>query len=788
MLNLLLLLGDISSQRIAFHQDITGAECWPNMNDLNSTDLRCNAFCSLNCTCILDDVNVTSNCTDGIVKVSQVWYPSNVRFLSWADSVLHIIKPRSFLKFGSTLEKLYLNNINLQHLEPGVFAGLLNLQKLGLEDNMLEGIPVGIFSRMTKLEWLDLKYNKIHRIEIGAFDRLLQLQLLYLNGNVLSEIQVGMFRQMNRLIRLDIAYNTILRHMAGAFETLENLITLRLTGNMLSEIHVGSFKGLIKLEKLSLGTNMIYVIEAGAFKDSIQLNHIFLSGNMITEIREGVFSGLMNLVELYVERNLIHKIEAGAFSDLENLPVLSVSNNDLSTLHPETFQNVIKLDILVLANNKLEYLPENIFYKLSQLHYLSLAFNNLHRIPATLFLHSSSLETLDLQGNVLLWIEHQALVGLKETVTFIVSSFSTCCFTSANCLSPAPESPFLTCKRLLPFNVLRIGIWFVCSLAILGNIFVLYYQFKHRQHGNKIQLFLITNLSISDFFMGIYLISLLSADLYYKDYFPSHSEAWRKSMLCRIVGALSVLSSEASTFIITLVTIDRFLGVKYTLSKFRLSVKSARIIVTLLWLVAFGIAITVFVLSKRDSDIYAVSEICVGLPISRSPFHKTYDTTIQLSSIPWNGNGNEDTFQNSVNDGSRVAAFFSIAIFTGLNLICFFIIGYCYLSIFIYIRRTTKESGRSPNLNQEIRIATKMSLIVLTDFCCWVPVGLLSILVQAGIVKVNPVAYAWIATFVLPINSSINPVLYTFSSLVLDKMKSSSTNGRMVQKRINKCR
>ena len=116
---------------------------------------------------------------------------------------------------------------------------------------------------------------------------------------------------------------------------------------------------------------------------------------------------------------------------------------------------------------------------------------------------------------------------------------------------------------------------------------------------------------------------------------------------------------------------------------------------------------------------------------------------------------------------------FSIAIFTGLNLFCFFIVGFCYLSIFITATKTTRKSARSTSLKEDIRTAKKMFLLVLTDFCCWVPIGLLSILVQAGAVEVNPVAYAWIATFILPINSSINPFLYTLGDAIADKVSCS---------------
>ena len=191
-------------------------------------------------------------------------------------------------------------------------------------------------------------------------------------------------------------------------------------------------------------------------------------------------------------------------------------------------------------------------------------------------------------------------------------------------------------------------------------------------------------------------------------------------MLCRIAGALSVCSSEASTFFITLITIDRFLGVKYTYSTFRLDIHSARLIVALLWLIAFGIAIAVFVLSQTDSDIYAVSEVCVGLPMSRRPFHLFHNTKKRFtSSIPQT----QDTLSNVIKSGSKDAMFLSIVLFIGLNLICFFIIGYCYVSMFVYARQTSKQSGRSPNLNEEIHMAVKMSLIVFYRFLllgtCW---------------------------------------------------------------------
>ena len=75
------------------------------------------------------------------------------------------------------------------------------------------------------------------------------------------------------------------------------------------------------------------------------------------------------------------------------------------------------------------------------------------------------------------------------------------------------------------------------------------------------------------------------------------------------------------------------------------------------------------------------------------------------------------------------------------------------------------ESKINKNLNRESALARRVFAIILTDFCCWIPVIILGIL--ALVEKFNDpegTAYVWFAVFVLPVNSSVNPLLYTFST------------------------
>ena len=710
----------------------------------NGTGIKCYTYCSANCTCLLDNDRVIANCSSGHVTVTPVIYSTYKKFLSWEDSILHDINPGSFLRLSKILQGLHLTNVSLQSLKHGIFAGL--------ED----------------LKYLYLDYNKLCLIIPGAFENLAQLQMLSLYNNMLSEIQSGMFRGLIGLERLYLEYNMIHAIEQGAFNELLRLKLLRLDDNMLTRIETGVFENLSLLHILSLADNMLSEIEVGQFNGLKSLTALHLFRNSMYLIEAGSFACLINLDYIILSSNDISYLDPTTFAEMRNLTSIDIKRNDITTFHAETFKNQVKLDYLEIQNNKLHFLPKVLFHSLQQLRYVNLSFNNLNRIPAELFLSCIRLKIVDLKGNPLMWIEKHALASLNDSAQLIVTDFATCCFTSAHCISSPPLSPYITCRRLLPYNVLRIAIWLVCGFTVLGNGLVFYSRVRQKQQRHKVQTFLITNLSLSDFLMGLYLITLLSVDLYYKDYFPSHSEGWRSSILCRLAGAFSVLSSEASVFFITLITIDRFLGVKYTFSRLRFGIKFVRILVALLWAIACTTAITVFVLSQKDSDFYAVSEVCVGLPISRQSTHWINETIIMPDK---RYDFYKVSVTNYVNRGRSASMFFSIALFTGFNLICFFIVGYCYVAIFIYARKTTKQSGRPLNQNEEIRMTMKMFLLVFTDFCCWVPVGFLSILVQTGAVNVDPVAYAWIATFVLPINSSINPYLYTLASVLSNKAK-----------------
>ena len=719
----------------------------------------------------------------------------NLSYLDLYSNKLKGIQPGVFRGLGN-LSVLYLHSNKLEEIQPGVFNGLGNLSYLDLDSNMLKEIQPGAFNGLGNLTSLYLSSNMLKEIQSGVFNGLGNLSYLRLGSNMLKEIQPGVFKGLGNLTHLYLYRNMLKEIQPGAFNGLGNLTHLSLSSNMLKEIQPSAFNGLGNLTYLYLYSNMLKEIQPGAFNALGNLSELSLNNNMLEEIQLGVFNGLRNLSIFYLYNNMLTDIQSGVFSGMEKLEklflnnnmltrllptvlgeltrlvLLDLSNNPLAHLNPDTFHNLSDLEVLLLRNTSLSFLPENILQAFKQLEHLDLSENDLNELRFYPFAICTILDTLNLTQNPLKWISKDSFIGLNVSTNVLVDNPASCCFVAqANCVPSLSKSPFLTCGRLLPYNVLRVGIWLVSIFAIVNNVLGILVRCKQKKQANKVQFLLITNLSISDLLMGVYLICLLSVDLYYTDYFPSHSEAWRNSTLCKIAGSLSVLSSEASVFFITMISIDRAIAINFPFRAHRGGTKSTCIIVSFLWLVALGISITSFVLSMMDSDVYAVPEICVGLPFSRQPNFNMSETSVVLSQT-FNVTS---SVQEHKATSSNVTMHFSIAIFTGLNLFCFFIVGFCYLSIFITATKTTKKSGRSSTLKEDIQMAKKMFLLVLTDFCCWVPIGVLSILVQAGAVEVNPVAYAWIATFILPINSSINPFLYTLGDFIADKVSCSCT-------------
>ena len=590
-----------------------------------------------------------------------------------------------------------------------------------------------------------------------------------------SQTQFAIFYPAEKSERLYLGYNNLTEVREEAFVTFPALTELYLQQNKIHILHPCVFCNLTYLSRLDLGWNKLSYIDASLFSGLHNLKELFIDRNNLSYFPEGIFKDLKNIEQFHADHNSLTDLTPGVFNGLHKLAALYLNHNQLYQLKKNTFRTLYNFKILHLYNNVLRVIDAGAFNDLHRLENLLLENNTLDAMEDGTFVQLSSLSTLALRGNPLMWVHLKTFTGLSNSTNVIVDKHATCCFIgTSTCLAGNPKPSLLTCERMLPNKVLRISMWLLGLAALFGNIAVLIWRCK--QHDRfHVQSLLISNVAFCDLLMGIYMLVLTTADMYFQDYFPSHAYEWTRSIPCTIAGFLSILSSEASIFFVTLISVDRFLGVKHPFGTFRLTKESVKLAVTLIWISAVVISAIPTALTYLSSEFYDVSEVCIGLPLARKEIATTHKVEVSVFTF-W-----EDTMEIEVSEttGSKPTMYYSIGVFLGLNLLCCLVVGFCYIQIFIFAKKTRRESGRRVERDEEVRMAAKMALIVMTDFCCWMPIIIMGILVQSGVLEISPVVYAWSVTFILPINSSVNPFLYTLATVVTEfwqKRKSSKSD------------
>ena len=465
--------------------------------------------------------------------------------------------------------------------------------------------------------------------------------------------------------------------------------------------------------------------------------------------------------------------------------VRPLGSNRFRTMRREMFTRLTKLKELNLSYNQLDKVDFDLFYETSSLNFLDLSFNRLQNIPNVKQL--AKLKYLNIRGNPLLQIKKNTVsnvLTLPKHTELQVSQHEICqCFVTTNrmeniaCSASDPRSPYLTCNRLLADRALVAMMWLIGVNAIGGNVFVLAWKQKHGQKY-KVQDLLLSNLAVSDFVMGIYMLIIACADLYFGIEFPMYSESWRSGIICRIAGGLSILSSEASVFFVTLISIDRFICVRFPFTTKKLNKRFARVAIALIWLFSLALGAVPSSLAGRNDQFYDNSHVCIGLPLS---LIKKYSVNQIFELIDKGAYFTPISTFNTTYHGEFHGKHFSNTIFLGLNGICYLVIFGCYIEIVRATFKSSKRSGLNKELKDELRMTLKVTAIVATDFCCWFPIIVLGILVQTRVITLPASVYAWCVTFVIPINSAINPYLYTISNVISDWRKQKAKRQKQLE-------
>ena len=457
------------------------------------------------------------------------------------------------------------------------------------------------------------------------------------------------------------------------------------------------------------------------------LGKLILRSNQIGTIPEGLFKHLINLLKLDLRNNQLTSVEKGMFYGLHSLQHLYLQGNPLRRIGTQSFLGLNSMINLLLTQTGITMLDVLAFSGMKSLISLSLNNNSLTWINSSMFQDLSTLKTLDLQENPIHSYEVDTLDALTLTELH-TDEFKFCCYAKNVEICTPEGDAFSTCEDLLANLILRAAIWTLGIGALVGNLCVIIWRLFTQ--GKKPGSFLIANLAISDMLMGIYLIIIAATDLQFQGKYILFADEWKESILCKTAGVISTLSSQMSVYMMLVITADRFISIVFPFSVKKISFKKALLLSLVGWVV-FTILSIIPVL---------------GLPYFGNNFIK-----------------NGVCLLFNITAGQSSGWEYVTFLFLSFNLVVFLFIFFAYIAMYLSLERSRLNCKRQVT-EADKALAKKFFVIVLTDFLCWFPIILTSFLSIGG-VPVHPQVSVWLVVFILPLNSFLNPFLYTLTSI-----------------------
>ncbi|XP_062263018.1 relaxin receptor 2a isoform X2 [Platichthys flesus] len=517
------------------------------------------------------------------------------------------------------------------------------------------------------------------------------------------------------------------------FSEYSALQRLFLQNNSLQFISTHAFSGLQNLKRLFLSENLISSLSPGVFKDLRRLEWLILDHNPLTSLSQDTFIGLQSLVYLSMVDASLQQLPHPSFCEhMPALDWLDLEGNHIETLNFSILKSCSKLEVLLLMENRIRRVPENTFQSLWKLAELNLSSNRIKELPKNTFKSlSKSLLKLNISHNPLLRIHPSHFSHLAQLQSLYFQKFQYCSY-APHVRSCKPNTDGISSfEDLLANVVLRVCVWVMAFITCFGNLLVIGMRSLIRAENN-LHAACIKVLCCADCLMGVYLFFVGVFDVKFRGQYNRNALLWMESVECRTIGFLAMLSSEVSVLLLTYLTLEKFLVIVFPFSNLRPGKLQTGVVLASIWLLGFIIAAVPLMNEDVFGNYYGRNGVCFPLHSDRQekPTAKGYST----------------------------------GIFLGLNVVAFLVIVFSYSSMFYSIYKTgINATDLRSRLHRDVAVANRFFFIVFSDALCWIPIFLVKILSLLK-VEIPGTISSWVVIFILPINSALNPILYTLTT------------------------
>ena len=355
------------------------------------------------------------------------------------------------------------------------------------------------------------------------------------------------------------------------------------------------------------------------------------------------------------------------------------------------------------------------------------------------------------------------------------------------------QNVFSSDTEMIANAAIKSAFWIIGFVVIIGNTYVIITSIARvkttkSSDGVRLQHFIILNISFADFIMGIYLFTIACFSASFSGIYGLVDDEWRSSFKCSIIGNLAVLSSETSCFLMLVLTAFRLKNITQTYKSMHSSLLLWKILIGAAWMLSFTLSILPILnvtsqyflhsfsySSNFQNGVWYISKFQQFI----SRYSGLRNTTVNLTENNYLAMASFVQSSLSVNESINLFGYYgqtsvcmprfyalygkntwlySFSIVT-LNFFSFFFVAVCYIIMYKHSTASSANLRSSRSSKQSTTMQKRIARIIATDFCCWIPICIMT-WVRLG-VEFSDIAYQISAVLLLPVNSAMNPFLFT---------------------------
>ncbi|XP_020489122.1 thyrotropin receptor [Labrus bergylta] len=639
-------------------------------------------------------------------------------------------------RFPASMETLWLLETRLSSVPADAFANMVNISRIHISvDVTLQRLERHSFYSLKKITNIELRNAKsLTYVDPEAFKNLPNLKYLGIFNTGLTFFpDLSNIRSNDQNFMLEIADHPYITEIpANSFRGItSDVLTVMLYGNGFREIHHHAFNG-TRLDQVYLHRNKYLTkMDDRAFADTI-------SGPLLLDVS---VTGVTSLPTTGM--NSLRELKARNAWALKKLPPIKTFKH-LTTANLTYPSHCCGFKNLKKKRSFWDYKVCNLSVFQDQHHKRSVGPLSLPSLQGDSMLetvpddeqndegHKESQQNWrrgDYHGS----LHYQAYFGglpdedvgfgetLKNPQEDTSQDFNSRLLDYVVCdegeevaCAPVPDE-FNPCEDIMGFGFLRVSVWFVSLLAVLGNVVVLLVLLTSH-YKLSVSRFLMCHLAFADLCMGIYLLLIASVDLHTRSEYFNHAIDWQTGPGCGLAGFFTVFASELSVYTLTVITVERWYAITFAMRLDRkLRLHHAAAVMLGGWI--FCLLLALFPLVGVSS--YQRVSICLPM-----------DTQ------------------------STVAQVYILSVLV-LNILAFLVICACYIKIYCAVHNPHYRSG-----SKDTNIAKRMAVLIFTDFLCMAPISFyaMSAVLDRPLITVSNSKILLVLFY--PLNSCANPFLY----------------------------